>query len=89
VGAEVARALGRVEKQLDRVESKLDGHSERITALEVRVDRHDIDIAEAKSVEQTEQHHGVNGRQMIAAAVVSVLGGGLMTLLVTLLTSHR
>lgn len=85
----LAHMIGRLDAKVDRIADRIEVHGEKIAKLEVRVDRHDEDLTEVRATEKVDQQHGITGRQMIAAAVVTVLGGGLMTLVITLLTAHH
>lgn len=73
---ELYRQGARVESKVDRLDDKLDGHAERLTALEHRVDVADLQIAELKALragDQAGRRWGIGAWMQAVSAVVAVM----------------
>jgi hypothetical protein len=85
----VEHAFGRVEAKLDTIDAKIGGHAETLAKHDVRIGQNEADIRGIKAELAGEQGHKRNGRQMVAASLASAAGGGVITWLITALSTHH
>lgn len=86
---ELYRFMGRLEKQLDQIAAVNSQNSNTIVAHGVRLDNVEGDVKEIKDQRSVASSQSVSWRQMILIATLTLLGTGLVSWIVNLLSAHH
>lgn len=85
----VQHTLGRMDAKLDQIDGKIDGHGERIVALEVRSTQAEKDLHSVRTELTDGRAHQNNGRQLVIASLVSGGTGAVLSGIITWLSIHH